>query len=186
VIIDLGTGDGRAVLARAAAEPRSLVIGIDPVATAMAGSSRRAARNPQVLFVRASAEDVPRELVGRADEVTTLFPWGSLLRGVLGVPGGEAAAAGMASLLRTGGRLSALVSVTDRDRASGADPLDQRALDRLADTHRRRGLRLRDARPATPSEVAATRSTWARRLGAGRGERPVWRLVFERRQVARR
>jgi tRNA G46 methylase TrmB len=29
VVVDIGTGDGRAVLARAATEPATLVIGID-------------------------------------------------------------------------------------------------------------------------------------------------------------
>ena len=36
VILDLGTGDGRAVVARARAEPASLVLGIDADARAMA------------------------------------------------------------------------------------------------------------------------------------------------------
>jgi 16S rRNA (adenine(1408)-N(1))-methyltransferase len=37
------------------------------------------------------------------------------------------------------------------------------------------GLRLVGWRPASAAEVAAAHSTWAKRLGAGRG-RPVWRL----------
>ena len=39
---------------------------------------------PNALFVVAAAEAPPRELIGLADEVRILFPWGSLLRGVLG------------------------------------------------------------------------------------------------------
>jgi 16S rRNA (adenine(1408)-N(1))-methyltransferase len=180
VIIDLGTGDGRAVLARAAAQPAALVIGIDPVASAMADSSRRAQRRPNVLFVRASAEQLPSELEGRADELTILFPWASLLRAVLAIPGGEAAAAGVANLVRPGGRLTSLVSVTERDRAVADLVLDGAAIARLAAAHDDRGLRLCTARPATASELAATGSTWARRLGATRGLRPAWRLEFEK------
>ena len=41
--IDLGTGDGRFVLAAAAARPDTLVIGLDASAAGMAESSRRAA-----------------------------------------------------------------------------------------------------------------------------------------------
>jgi tRNA G46 methylase TrmB len=45
-VVDLGTGDGKAVLARAAAEPASLVVGVDAVATATAAAARRAGRPP--------------------------------------------------------------------------------------------------------------------------------------------
>lgn len=135
---------------------------------------------PNVLFVRASAEALPAELEGRADELTILFPWGSLLRAVLALPGGEAAADGVVKLLRPGGRMSSLVSVTERDRAVADFALDDDALARLAADHDRRGLRLCDARRASADEVGASGSTWARRLGAARGLRPVWRLEFER------
>jgi 16S rRNA (adenine(1408)-N(1))-methyltransferase len=180
VVVDLGTGDGRAVLTRARAEPRNLVVGLDPVAAAMAESSRRGARVPNALFALASAEAVPAELVARADDVSVLFPWASLLRGVLVLPGGDAAADGMASLLRPAGRVTAIVSVTDRDRTMAGLEVDDRFLRRLADAHAARGLLLCEAAPATAAEIAATGSTWGRRLGAARGLRPAWRLVFER------
>jgi 16S rRNA (adenine(1408)-N(1))-methyltransferase len=62
VALDLGTGDGRAVLAAAAARPDALVIGVDASAAAMAESSRRAARRgalPNALFAVAAAEHPP-------------------------------------------------------------------------------------------------------------------------------
>jgi SAM-dependent methyltransferase len=180
VILDLGTGDGRAVLVRAAADPRALVIGVDPVAAAMAESSRRGARSGNVLFVRASAELPPVELIGGVHELTVLFPWGSLLHGVLGLPGSEAAADGMAGLLRAGGRLISLVSVTERDHSVGLTGLDEASIARIARAHGMRGLRLCAARPAAAGELRASGSTWARRLGATAGLRPVWRLEFER------
>ncbi len=78
--IDLGTGDGRHVLAAAAAEPDRLVVGIDANAAAIAEASRRAAAKPgrgglpNALFVVAAAEALPRELDGVADLVTAHFP----------------------------------------------------------------------------------------------------------------
>ena len=60
--IDLGTGDGRFVLAAAAARPDALVIGLDADAAGMAESSRRAARGnalPNALFAVAAAEHPP-------------------------------------------------------------------------------------------------------------------------------
>ena len=60
--IDLGTGDGRSVLAAAAARADALVIGVDASAAAMAEASRRAARRgalPNALFAVAAAEHPP-------------------------------------------------------------------------------------------------------------------------------
>jgi 16S rRNA (adenine(1408)-N(1))-methyltransferase len=144
----------------------------------MAESSRRAARRvargglPNAVFVVASAEQPPAELIGRADELTLVFPWGSLLRGALGVD--EAAARGIAALVRPGGLVTALVSVTDRDGA-GLPRLDASAETALAERWSPFGLRLGSFRPACSGEIAATRSSWARRLSAGR-DRPVWRI----------
>jgi 16S rRNA (adenine(1408)-N(1))-methyltransferase len=62
VAIDLGTGDGRHVLAVAAARPETLVIGLDANAAGMAEASRRAARKgalPNALFAVAAAEHPP-------------------------------------------------------------------------------------------------------------------------------
>jgi tRNA G46 methylase TrmB len=62
VAIDLGTGDGRYVLAAAAARPETLVIGLDASAAAMAEASRRAERRgalPNALFAAAAAEHPP-------------------------------------------------------------------------------------------------------------------------------
>jgi tRNA G46 methylase TrmB len=62
VAIDLGTGDGRHVLAVAAARPDTLVIGVDASAAAMAAAARKAMRRdalPNALFAVAAAEHPP-------------------------------------------------------------------------------------------------------------------------------
>jgi 16S rRNA (adenine(1408)-N(1))-methyltransferase len=177
-VIDLGTGDGRAVMTRARCDPDALVIGIDAAATAMTESSLRAARPdrrgglPNALFLVAAAECPPPELLGLADEVSILFPWGSLLRGVLAID--DVAAAGIAGLLRPGGRVEAFVSITERD-ALGMPPLRAADAELLATRWARHGLDLVAFEPATSAEIDATGSTWARRLRAGR-DRPVWCL----------
>jgi 16S rRNA (adenine(1408)-N(1))-methyltransferase len=104
-------------------------------------------------------------LHARADTLTINFPWGSLLRGVLGHD--DAVLAGVARLLAPGAAGDALVSVVPRD---GVPPIP--AADALADAYARHGLELVEARPATPGEVAASGSSWAKRLRAG-AERPV-------------
>jgi 16S rRNA (adenine(1408)-N(1))-methyltransferase len=182
VIIDLGTGDGRAALTLAETEPRTLVIGIDADAASMAETSRRAARpsakggRPNLLFVAAAAEAPPPELLGLAGEIRILFPWGSLLHGVLGAD--ERVALGIAGLARSGGRVSAIVSVTPRDGLGGITSLDPAGIAGIADATRRSGLRLTATRRLNVDEVRATRSTWGRRLLGGAADRPVWRIEF--------
>lgn len=166
--IDLGTGDGRAVLARALAEPATLAIGIDANAASMIESSRRAARPERkggrgnALFVVAAAETPPPELACLADEITITMPWGSLLDGVLGRS--ERVVAGVASLVAPGGLVRSIVSTTACD---GRDlpVLDASLVGVIADAWARHGMTLETFRPATAAELAATHSTWARRLG---------------------
>jgi 16S rRNA (adenine(1408)-N(1))-methyltransferase len=83
--------------------------------------------------------------------------------------------AGIARLLAPGARASALVSVIPRD---GMPALP--APERLTATYARHRLTLLEARGATAAEVAASRSSWAKRLRAGGGGRPVTRVLFER------
>jgi 16S rRNA (adenine(1408)-N(1))-methyltransferase len=174
VVMDLGTGDGRAVLARASADPTALVIGIDAAGASMAEASRRAdRRGPRnTLFIAAGAEVLASTpFAGEADLVTVTLPWGSLLRGALGVDG--QALGGIASTLRPGGRLELLASVVPSDRVDGIDCLDDAMRPAIADAWRGVGLQLSGMRPATADDLATSGSSWARRLGAGR---PVWRI----------
>lgn len=173
----MGTGDGRAVLAAAAREPTTLALGIDASAPAMAEASRRAARNARkgglgnARFVLAAAESLPAELAGRAALVTVLFPWGSLLRGCLGLD--EAVATGLAGLVAPGGVLELVIATAPRDRLAGVPTSEAAIIEAAAGAFRPHGLEVVVARAATPAEVAATGSSWARRLGvAGHGSGP--------------
>jgi 16S rRNA (adenine(1408)-N(1))-methyltransferase len=180
VAIDIGTGDGRAVVARAAAEPRTLVIGFDANAAAMADASRRASRAPardglpNALFVVAAAEAPPGELIGLADLLTIVLPWGSLLDGVLGCA--PHVTAGIASLVRPGGTIEVLISLHERD-GRAASVLDDRTRHGMERAWAAAGIALVEVAPATVEDVARTRSSWARRLRIGR-DRDAWRLVL--------
>jgi 16S rRNA (adenine(1408)-N(1))-methyltransferase len=178
VIVDAGTGDGRAVLERAAAAPTALVIGLDAAVTAMAESSRRAhRRGPRnAIFLAAGIEVVATSpLAGRADLVLVRFPWGSLLRGILGLD--RAALEGLASLPNANGGIEVLASVVPSDRVEGIDCLDASTEPAIRRAWRGVGLDLATMRPATTDEIAGSASTWARRLGR---DRPVWRLEGRR------
>jgi 16S rRNA (adenine(1408)-N(1))-methyltransferase len=181
VTIDVGTGDGRAVLAAAASHPRTLAIGLDANAAAMAEASRRAARpmrrggTPNAAFVLAAAEAPPAELEGIASQVSVQFPWGSLLRGCLGAD--PTVAAGVAGLVAPAGSLDLLLAPSAKDGLDRLPAEPARVIDAAVRAFTEFGLELVEGRLATPVEVRASGSTWARRLGTARapteGNRPM-------------
>jgi hypothetical protein len=162
------------------------VLGIDADARAPAEASRRVARRARseddrrAWFVAAGAEALPAGLTNLADLVTVRFPWGSLLRGVLGADMGVAASVGR--LVAPGGRLEITLSLVGRDRNDTAgDAFGAADIERMTATFASLGLTRTEARRLSAVEVAAIPSTWARRLRAGdaRAGRPVWQLTFE-------
>lgn len=104
--------------------------------------------------------------------MTVNFPWGSLLRGVLGHD--EAVLAGIAALLAPGAIATVLFSVVARD---GVPALRED----VAVVYARAGLALVESRAATATEIASSGSSWAKRLRAG-AARPVTLLRVQRTQ----
>jgi 16S rRNA (adenine(1408)-N(1))-methyltransferase len=96
-----------------------------------------------------------------------------LLRGLLTAD--AAVMTGLTRIMRPGAGLSMLLSATDRDRGIGVAPIGNEVADRLAEAYGRYGLRIVEARRATAADVAATHSSWGKRLGAGT-RRPAWLL----------
>jgi hypothetical protein len=129
---------------------------------------------PNALFAVAAVERPPAELHAIAAEVTILFPWGSLLRGALALDDACDAASGIARLVAPGGIVRALISIDRRDRLA-IPALEESARADLAARWAGYGLTLTAFAPARPEEIAASGSSWARRLAAGR-DRCVWRL----------
>ncbi|WP_284125091.1 class I SAM-dependent methyltransferase [Parerythrobacter aestuarii] len=91
VALDIGTGDGRFVIAAAREEPDWLWIGLDPVKENMAKSARTAQSSikrggvPNAIFIRGTAEMLPGPFAGLADRITINYPWGSLLK-IVSIP----------------------------------------------------------------------------------------------------
>lgn len=81
VLLDLGTGDGRYVRFLADSNPDSFVIGLDACRENLQEHSR--AKLPNMLFIIASAQNLPGELNGLVSHITINFPWGSLLESLL-------------------------------------------------------------------------------------------------------
>jgi 16S rRNA (adenine(1408)-N(1))-methyltransferase len=181
VLVDVGTGDGRFVLAHARANPRTFAIGLDPVASAMESSSLSAARKrerggtPNALFVVATAEDSPPELAGVADAVSVLLPWGRLLRGVL--LGEPDVLGSLARIARPGARVRIVLNneifedPVPLDAAELPEATVEYAQAELEPRYAQAGIRLDSARFLDEDEVKRLRTTWSRRLAHGRSPR---------------
>jgi 16S rRNA (adenine(1408)-N(1))-methyltransferase len=145
------------------------VLGIDAHRASMERASRLAARPrrkgglPNACFVVASAEALPCELAGRADEVRLHLPWGSLLRGF--ARGEAAIVEPLARICAPGAQVIALVSSIERDGLAIRLPEDVVA---AAPAYAEAGLALREVRSATADDVRAIGTTWAMRLSVGR------------------
>ena len=179
VALDLGTGDGSFVLRRARAEAETLCIGLDAVAEAMAESARRARAKPakggaaNALYIVGRAEALPPELVGRCDEITVNYPWGSLLKAVTEpLPD---VLAGIAACAKAGARVALLINLApfqdpeQRDRL-GLSELDAEiAAERLTPAYEAAGLKITEIE--TLLGDLPERTSWGRRLvvGSGRG-----------------
>jgi 16S rRNA (adenine(1408)-N(1))-methyltransferase len=187
VVADVGTGEGKSVLRRARRDPGTFFVGIDAAAEPLADASRAAARKPHrggaanALFLVAAAEALPGPLAGRVDEACVILPWGSLLRGFCtGDPGVVGPVAG---LLRDGGRLEVMLSVTEAEASGGLPPTREKRLVALLPAYAALGLECLELREAGAADVERLSSSWARRLGIP-SRRTAWLLVLRRNHAA--
>jgi 16S rRNA (adenine(1408)-N(1))-methyltransferase len=167
-VIDVGTGDGRYPLLVARTRADTFVIGIDPATEALAHAARRVARDrtPNLALLVGSVEAIADDLAGIADDARVHFPWGSLLRGLIGQD--DLVLGALARLLRPGGSLTVLLSVLPRD---GGEELTTTDLELVAGRFEERGLLVSEIRALTRADVRAGASSWGKRLDAG-GARP--------------
>ena len=97
ITLDLGTGDGKFALCHAGRFPNHFVIGVDSCRENLREYSR--AKLPNLLYIIASAQDLPHELSGLVSHITINFPWSSLLESLL--IGDPKLMSGLASISRS-------------------------------------------------------------------------------------
>lgn len=181
LVLDIGTGDGKHVLALARSRPGSLVVGVDAAPDAMRRTATRAAAKParggapNAMFVWASAEQLPAEL-SAVDEVHVLMPWGSLLRAMAGPD--EAVLRRVAAACRPGARFLVTLNLHAwrppvPEVGDTAEPTPQSALEQLAAAYARAGWRLEAAEYLDDAQIAELGTSWTRRLGSSREQLAV-------------
>jgi 16S rRNA (adenine(1408)-N(1))-methyltransferase len=175
LVVDLGTGDGKHVLAVARLRPDALVVGVDAGPDAMRRTAARAAAKPakggvpNALFVWASVEDLPAELTG-ITEVHSLMPWGSLLRalvtpdpGVLGAVAGRCVPGAPFLVTLNLHAWRPAVPEVGATVEPGPD-----AMEGLTAGYAAAGWRIESAEYLDAAGVAALGTSWTKRLGSSR------------------
>ena len=179
-LVDLGTGDGKHVLAVARRRTDTLVVGVDAGPDAMRKTAARAAGKPakggvpNAIFVWAAVENLPDELADIA-EVHCLMPWGSLLRAF--VEPNEQVLRGIAARCRSGAEFLLTLNLHAwRPRVpevgSTAEPTPD-SIGRLAPAYAAAGWHIGAAEYLDAAAIAALGTSWTKRLGSSRTELDV-------------
>lgn len=186
VTVDLGTGDGRNVYRKAKTSPDTLFIGLDPVKDNMAEIASKLIRKPEkgglsnVLLVLATAEAMPEELKSIADCVTVLFPWGSLLEGII-KPNVKMLEA-ICGIAKSGAQFEFITTYSD---SCEATTIDRRELPELSleyfngeyrGTLSKSGFEIVQIELLGNDYVKGFDSKWAKRLAFGR-KRDFYRIT---------
>jgi 16S rRNA (adenine(1408)-N(1))-methyltransferase len=184
LVLDIGTGDGKHVLAEARRRPDSLVVGLDAGPDAMRRTALRAAAKParggapNALFVWAAVEQLPAELTG-VTEVHSLMPWGSLLRAFVTPDVGVLRA--IAEQCRPGAPFLITLNLHAwrppvAEVGSSAEPTPSSALADLAPAYAEAGWTLTSADHPDDAALADLGTSWTKRLGSSRSELAVLAL----------
>ncbi|HEY1126760.1 MAG TPA: hypothetical protein VGF83_03290 [Actinomycetota bacterium] len=164
------------------------MIGVDGSVDRMRELSWRASRKPargglpNLLFGQLSLADAPGELVGLADVLTVLLPWGSLLRAVA-VPELDALKR-LTACARLGARVRFLFGYGAGPEAAAVKELGLPALGtepglrRLEQAYALAGFRVR-GRTLASEAIRQVGSTWAKKLAFSDGKRVFVELLGE-------
>jgi 16S rRNA (adenine(1408)-N(1))-methyltransferase len=166
VILDLGTGDGRYVRSLAEENPSWFVIGVDACRENLRELSR--GKLPNMLFVIASAQDLPQEFSGLISHVTINFPWGSLLDSLLA--GDARLMNGLASVSKPNARID--IHLNGGALVEAGTDLDM-GTQRIFDTVNQNGWHLTNPYPMDSQSLRTFPTTWARRIAHGRDPRAM-------------
>lgn len=166
ITLDLGTGDGKFAFCHAENFPGNFVIGVDACRENLHEVSR--AKLPNLLFIIASAQNLPHELSGLVSHVTINFPWGSLLESLL---------TGDSHLMRGLGTIAQPSTALDIRLNGGALAEAGWSLEDGAEQIRENlacaGWRVGKPMTMDSRALRTFPSTWAKRLAFGRDPRAV-------------
>ncbi len=187
-LLDVGTGDGKHALRFARQRPDWLIIGVDANRDNMCRVAKRAAGRPErggqpnLLLVWAAAERLPAALTD-VDQVQVLMPWGSLLRGMLGLD--DQILRELARVARPGADLLCTLNLhawrpVVKAVGDTAEPTPESAIGVLRPAYAAAGWTLREARYADSGTGIPLTTAWSKRLSSSRDQFDVLALRAQR------
>lgn len=184
VILDLGTGDGRFVYKKALENPDKLFLGVDPVEKQLRIYSKRANRKrlKNILFVLASADDIPSELFSKIDKVYINLPWGTLLEKI--IKGDKYFIDNLEKLLKKSGILEITLGYTPDLEPSETKRLDLPTINKdylvnEVSQFFNPIFLLKSIEQIKKEELGNLESTWSKKLKHG-SDRDIFKMVFEK------
>jgi 16S rRNA (adenine(1408)-N(1))-methyltransferase len=166
VILDLGTGDGKFAFHHARTFPSQFVIGVDSCRENLHEFSRTKQSN--LLFLIASAQDLPHELNGLVSHITINFPWGSLLESLL--TGDSSLLCGLAFISQ--GHTSIDIRLNGGALAKAGMTLENGTMT-IHNNLLQAGWRIKTPISLDTCALRKFPSTWAKRLAFGRDPRAI-------------
>ena len=166
ITLDLGTGDGRYVRTVADKNPDWFIIGVDSCRENLRKYSQAKLHN--MLFVIASAQNLPNELDGLISHITINFPWGSLLENLL--TGDRKLMRGLESVSRS--TASVDLHLNGGALAEAGMTLEAGA-EQIYDTLIRSGWQIEIPVMMNANALRSFPTTWAKRLAYGRDPRAL-------------
>jgi 16S rRNA (adenine(1408)-N(1))-methyltransferase len=166
ILLDLGTGDGRYARTLAEAHPDWFIIGVDACRENLRQHSQ--VKLPNLLFIIARAQALPRELNGLVSHITINFPWGSLLESLL--TGDSKLICGLKSVLRA--RSSLDLRLNGGALVESGKTLET-GTDRIYYNLLQAGWQLEHPVMMDATALKMFPSTWAKRLAFGRDPRAM-------------
>ena len=176
VHVDVGTGCGRFILNSAKKDNRTFYIGIDLCAENMYESATKAVKvmkkqsRGNIMFVVSSIENPPYELVGIADSITVILPWGSLRDGL--VKGVHGVINNLRLLGKDGSSLQIIIGYSN-DRESyeiythSLPVLSMEYLESLKQLYYEKRILINNIKVIGNNDLKMIDSGWAKRLAYG-------------------
>lgn len=184
VVVDLGTGDGRFIYKSALAEPDTLFVGVDPAPKQTEEFSKKAARKgvENVLFIVGSFELLPKELMGCADKLYIILPWGTLLKAIAEPTDKDLTT--LRGLLKDNAEIEIIFGYDSGLEPTQTNRLELDGIDenKVIQKFGGAGFKLLKSLLLTGSELGELESTWGKRISSTR-ERRIFKLVFQIQQV---
>ena len=173
---DVGTGTGKFILKSAIKDPGRLFIGIDSCAENMHESSVRVVKafkkkaDKNVIYVVSAIENLPQELIGIADSISVILPWGSLRNGI--VKGEVSILNNLRALGKVGSSMHIIVGYDEENesneiRKNTLPVLSVKHFESLKPLYHENCIFMHSIKKIGNNELKQIDSDWAKRLAYG-------------------